>query len=213
MEEHSGQPGMDLQTLVDCLCKIKRRRFISLGRKAIQRQLPWLASPCRAAHSSSSCLLSSCIFNDDEKPSEKVALHIGRNSNNSSWNDQAPECLNSRGGNFPVLLLELEHRLQQLLFKELTACMISQKSRSTEKLFPLLYWAAVKISLPTQQDEILKDEIHQAKQIQNKILPEKNKDKLVNSRGEKNYLCNKAANQRRDYSSNLPTHEGIFKGE
>lgn len=171
MEEHSGQPGMDLQTLVDCLCKIKRRRFISLGRKAIQRQLPWLASPRRAAHSSSSCLLSSCIFNDDEKPSEKVVLHIGRNSNNSSWNDQATERLNSHGGDFPVLLLELEHRLQQLLFKELTAC-ISQKSRSTEKLFPLLYWA-VKISLPTQQDEILKDEIHQAKQIQNKILPGK----------------------------------------
>lgn len=40
MEEHSGQPGMDLQTLVDCLCRIKNRRFILLGRKALQRQMP-----------------------------------------------------------------------------------------------------------------------------------------------------------------------------
>lgn len=40
MEEHSGQPGKDLETLVDCLCKIKKKTLHPLGGEAIQRQLP-----------------------------------------------------------------------------------------------------------------------------------------------------------------------------
>lgn len=71
-----------------------------------------------------------------------------------------------------------------------------------------------KISLPIQQDKILKDEI-KTKQTQSKIpppAPPTKQHKLVSSR-EKKKSTYTTRQLLRDHSSNLPTHKYIFEGE
>ena len=162
MEAHSGQHGMDLQMLVDCLCKMKKMLNLTEG-EALQRRLHSLAllSSSQLLFLPVSCILHlpqvmhSCSAPEGTAMTTSLRMFKFRHR-------IFPHPSAGITGQTPVAAFQRANSL----------CYPKSRLTQLQQLFSPSFPSS-KISLPTQQDKILQDEI-KTKHAQSKIFPHPN---------------------------------------